>query len=88
MRRLSFAPMAEAVARTGMEYGGITPIGLPQEWPILIDRAVVSAGPVVIGSGIRGSKIVLDGALLADLPGAEVLDGLAVPIADAVDEPA
>ncbi len=88
VRRLSFAPMAEAVARTGMEYGGITPIGLPQEWPILIDRAVVSAGPVVIGSGIRGSKIVLDGALLADLPGAEVLDGLAVPIADAVDEPA
>ena len=48
-----------------MEYGGITPIGLPAGWPILIDAAVAAAGPVVIGSGIRGSKIVIDGAALA-----------------------
>jgi len=78
VRRLSFAPMADAVSRTGMEYGGITPIGLPAGWPILIDARVATAGPVVIGSGIRGSKIVLDGALLAELPGAEVLEELAV----------
>lgn len=80
VRKLSFAPMAEAVERTGMEYGGITPIGLPADWPILVDAAVVAAGPVVIGAGIRGAKIVLDGALLADLPGAEVIEGLAAPI--------
>lgn len=80
VRKLSFAPMAEAVERTGMEYGGITPIGLPGDWPILVDAAVVTAGPVVIGAGIRGAKIVLDGALLADLPGAEVIEGLAAPV--------
>jgi prolyl-tRNA editing enzyme YbaK/EbsC (Cys-tRNA(Pro) deacylase) len=80
VRKLSFAPMAEAVERTGMEYGGITPIGLPVDWPILVDAAVVAAGPVVIGAGIRGAKIVLDGALLADLPGAEVIEGLAIPV--------
>jgi prolyl-tRNA editing enzyme YbaK/EbsC (Cys-tRNA(Pro) deacylase) len=80
VRKLSFAPMADAVRLTGMEYGGITPIGLPADWPILVDAAVIAAGPVVIGSGIRGSKIVLDGALLADLPGAEVIEGLAVPV--------
>src|SRR6478609_9726519 len=79
VRKLSFAPMAEAVERSGMEYGGITPIGLPADWPILVDGAVVAAGPVVIGAGIRGAKIVLAGDLLAQLPGAEVIEGLATP---------
>lgn len=80
VRKLSFASMADAVRLTGMEYGGITPIGLPDEWPVLVDAAVTAAGPVVIGSGIRGSKIVLDGARLAELPGAEVIDGLAAAV--------
>ncbi len=80
VRKVSFAPMDEAVRITGMEYGGITPIGLPAGWPILIDSAVAAAGPVVIGSGIRGSKIILDGADLARLPGAEVIEGLATPV--------
>jgi len=80
VRKLSFALMADAVSRTGMEYGGITPIGLPADWPVLIDAAVVAAGPVVIGSGIRGSKIILDAALLAELTGAEVIEGLAVRV--------
>lgn len=78
VRKISFAPMEEAVSRTGMEYGGITPIGLPADWPILIDARVTSAGPVVIGAGIRGAKIVIDGADLAKLPGAEVIEGLAL----------
>jgi prolyl-tRNA editing enzyme YbaK/EbsC (Cys-tRNA(Pro) deacylase) len=73
--------MADAVELTGMEYGGITPFGLPAGWLLLVDRAVVEAGPVVVGSGIRGSKIVVDGADLALLPGAEVVDDLARPVA-------
>jgi prolyl-tRNA editing enzyme YbaK/EbsC (Cys-tRNA(Pro) deacylase) len=76
VRKLSFASMDRAVEETGMQYGGITPIGLPAEWPILVDRAVVEAGNVVIGSGIRGSKLWLPGELLATLPGAVVLDDL------------
>ncbi len=80
VRKISFAPMDEATGRTGMEYGGITPIGLPADWPVLIDSAVVAAGPVVIGSGVRGSKIVVDGAALAELPGAEIIEGLARPV--------
>lgn len=76
-RKASFAPMDDAVARTGMEYGGITPIGLPADWPILIDRAVLDRTVVVIGSGLRRSKIALPATTLADLPGAEVIDGLA-----------
>ena len=76
VRKISFAAMDVAVSASGMEYGGITPVGLPGTWPLLIDRAVAEAGPVVIGSGLRASKIVLPGELLARLPNAVVLDGL------------
>ncbi|MFF0341069.1 YbaK/EbsC family protein [Kribbella sp. NPDC004875] len=74
VRKISFAAQDDAVSTTGMEYGGITPIGLPADWPVLVDEAVVQAGLVVIGSGIRGSKVLLDGAELAKLPSATVLD--------------
>lgn len=76
-RKASFAPMDDAVALSGMEYGGITPVGLPADWPVLVDAAVAAAPAVVIGSGIRGSKLAFPGELAARLPGAEVLDGLA-----------
>ena len=79
VRKISFASMDVAVSASGMEYGGITPIGLPASWPLLIDRAVVEAGDVVIGSGVRRSKIVVPGATLATLPNAVVLDGLGQP---------
>jgi prolyl-tRNA editing enzyme YbaK/EbsC (Cys-tRNA(Pro) deacylase) len=77
VRKASFAPMAEAVELTGMEYGGITPIGLPPDWPVLVDSRVTATDRVIIGSGIRGSKIELPGAALAELPGARVIDDLA-----------
>jgi prolyl-tRNA editing enzyme YbaK/EbsC (Cys-tRNA(Pro) deacylase) len=80
VRKASFAPMDDAVALTGMEYGGITPIGLPADWPVLVDAAVLGRTMVVIGSGLRRSKIALPPDLLAGLPGAEVIDGLANPV--------
>ena len=76
VRSASFAPMDEAVALTGMEYGGITPIGLPPDWPILVDAAVAAAPEVVIGGGVRGSKLFLPGSTLLALPGAELVEGL------------
>ena len=78
VRKLSFAPVELAVVMTGMEYGGITPLGLPADWPVLIDAAVPAAGPVVIGAGRRAAKIVVDGRALVELPGAEVVTALAV----------
>ncbi|HEY8480995.1 MAG TPA: YbaK/EbsC family protein [Spirillospora sp.] len=72
-RKVSFAPMDEAIGLTGMEYGGITPVGLPEGWPILVDEAAVAAPHVVIGSGLRRSKVLLPGKALAGLPGAEVM---------------
>jgi prolyl-tRNA editing enzyme YbaK/EbsC (Cys-tRNA(Pro) deacylase) len=78
-RKASFAPVDDALAATGMEYGGITPVGLPTGWPVLVDAAVVRQPHVIIGSGIRGSKLRMPGPLVAALPGAEVIEGLATP---------
>ena len=76
-RKVSFAPMDTAVELTSMEYGGITPFGLPADWPVLVDEAVTAVPLVVVGSGIRGSKLVVPGASLATIPTAQVLAGLA-----------
>jgi prolyl-tRNA editing enzyme YbaK/EbsC (Cys-tRNA(Pro) deacylase) len=80
VRKASFAPVAEAVELTGMEYGGITPIGLPADWPVLVDARVAATDRVIIGSGIRGSKIELPGPALADLPGTQIIEDLARPV--------
>ena len=80
-RKVSFAPMDAAVAETGMEYGGITPIGLPAGWPLLVDQAVDAAERVIVGSGVRRSKLLVPGRLVGQLPGAEVIEGLGQPLA-------
>jgi prolyl-tRNA editing enzyme YbaK/EbsC (Cys-tRNA(Pro) deacylase) len=78
-RKASFAATGFATETTGMEYGGITPVGLPPDWPVLVDTRVIESAYVVIGSGIRGSKLVVPGKALADLPAAEVVENLATP---------
>ena len=77
-RKASFGAVDLVTELTGMEYGGITPIGLPGSWSVLVDDLVAKTPSVVIGSGIRGSKLWLPGHLLAELAGAEVLPGLGV----------
>jgi prolyl-tRNA editing enzyme YbaK/EbsC (Cys-tRNA(Pro) deacylase) len=77
VRKASFAPMETAVGETGMEYGGITPVGLPAHWPLLVDAAVVDTPYLVIGSGSRRGKLIVPGKTLAALPGAVVLENLA-----------
>lgn len=80
-KKVSFAPMDAAVAESSMEYGGITPVGLPDAWRLLVDAAVAATDRVVVGSGVRRSKLLVPGPLVGRLPGAEVLAGLgrAVP---------
>lgn len=73
-RKVSCAPIETVVTLTAMEHGGITPIGLSDEWPVLVDESVASAGRVVIGGGVRNSKLLVAGDLLAQLPNATVLD--------------
>ena len=77
-RKASFGAVDVVTSLTGMEYGGITPVGLPADWRILVDDLVAKTPGVVIGAGIRGAKLWLPGGLLAELPGAEILPGLGV----------
>jgi len=83
VRKCSFLPMERATEESGMEYGGITPVGLPDGYRLLLDGRVPlddpdAGGMVVIGSGVRHSKLALPGALLATMPGVEVVEGLAL----------
>lgn len=73
-RKTSFAPKDIALQLTGMEYGGITPIGLPADWAIYIDEAVMNHETVVVGGGLRGSKIAINTSALAKLPNVQILD--------------
>lgn len=77
VRSASFLPMDRAVTESGMEYGGITPVGLPTAWRLLLDSRVAEIPLAVIGSGLRRSKLIAPGEVLAGLPNAEVHDGLA-----------
>jgi prolyl-tRNA editing enzyme YbaK/EbsC (Cys-tRNA(Pro) deacylase) len=77
-RKASFASMDTATGESGMEYGGITPIGLPADWPLLIDSAVFDLPYVLVGSGRRQGKLLVPGKAFAELPGAVVLEGLGI----------
>ncbi|MFG2308114.1 YbaK/EbsC family protein [Streptomyces sp. NPDC048566] len=75
-RKASFAPVETATGATGMEYGGITPVGLPADWPVFVDAAVVALPYVLVGSGLRRGKLLVPGPAFAELPNAVVLEGL------------
>ena len=76
VRKCSFLSMERAVEESGMEYGGITPLGLPAAWRVMVDSACLEMEAAVIGSGVRRSKLLVPGRLLGELPGGEVVAGL------------
>ena len=80
VRKASFAGAEDTATMTGMTIGGVTPFTLPADLPLGIDAAVMTRGSVVVGGGSRSAKLLLAPAVLAALPGAEVIDGLARPI--------
>jgi prolyl-tRNA editing enzyme YbaK/EbsC (Cys-tRNA(Pro) deacylase) len=77
VRKASFLTMERAVEESGMEYGGITPVGLPSSWRLLVDSRVAVLDVALIGSGVRRSKLLVPGPTLARLPCAEVVEDLA-----------
>jgi len=80
VRKASFLPVERAVELSGMEYGGITPIGLPENWAVLVDHKVAETDIVVIGSGVRRSKILIPGLLLSALASVQIIEGLGVDV--------
>ncbi|SDV46693.1 YbaK/EbsC family protein [Chitinasiproducens palmae] len=71
-QRLSFAKREDAVALSGMAFGAITLFGLPADWRVLVDEAVVSRERVVMGAGVREAKLLLPARTLAALPGVQI----------------
>ena len=77
--KVSFAPTDVAAEATRMQSGGMSPIGLPHGWPILVDSRILDVPQLFVGSGIRPSKLVLDGSIFADIPGIVCISGLGMP---------
>jgi len=78
--KLSFASAEMTRETTGMMIGGVTPLALPASLPLLIDQRVTALEWVILGSGSRSSKIQTSPTVLLELPGAEVIEGLSLPI--------
>lgn len=79
VRKASFADADATRDRTGMEIGGVTPFGLPEGLPVLIDERVMTLERCVVGGGSRSIKIDVDPEVFHRLPGARVVDRLAIP---------
>ncbi|GHH78855.1 YbaK/EbsC family protein [Promicromonospora soli] len=79
VRKASFLPMDRAVADSDMEYGGITPVGLPEGYRVLVDSRFAEEGTsALMGSGVRRSKLLMPGPLLCAMPGVEVVEDLGI----------
>tara|TARA_B100001778_G_scaffold210498_1_gene174229 strand:- start:324 stop:812 length:489 start_codon:yes stop_codon:yes gene_type:complete len=78
-RKASFASAEVTKELTGMEIGGVTPVGLPDDLPIWIDNLVMEAPKVIIGAGSRNAKIYLAPDNLLRFPNTHVVEGLSMP---------
>ncbi|MEC8388749.1 MAG: YbaK/EbsC family protein [Pseudomonadota bacterium] len=84
-RKVSFAGAEETRAITGMEIGGVTPIGLPSGLPVWVDGRIAGLEYIILGGGNRASKLKIPPALLLALPGVNLVDDLAQPVPVAAD---
>ena len=77
VRKASFAGADPVRELTGMEIGGVTPFGLPDDLPILVDARVMEPDWIILGGGSRSSKLRVAPSVLTALPSVRVIDGLA-----------
>jgi len=64
-------------AITGLVTVGFTFFGLPLDLPVWIDSRVMARQRIVLGGGSRSLKVIAAPTILLELPGAEVVEGLA-----------
>ena len=77
VKKVSMAPLEEILKETGMEYGSITPIGLPGTYKILIDNRLMQKEWIIVGGGKQISKLLVSTDVFRKLPNVEVVEGLA-----------
>lgn len=71
--RLTTATEEEVLTVTGYPIGAVSPFGLPQPLPVYIDESVLAEEEISIGSGVRGTTVILRSAdLRTALPDAEI----------------
>ena len=78
VRKASFAAADPVRALTGMEIGGVTPFGLPEDLPVLVDARVMDVPWIILGGGNRSSKLRVEPGTLLSIPSVRVLEGLAL----------
>jgi prolyl-tRNA editing enzyme YbaK/EbsC (Cys-tRNA(Pro) deacylase) len=61
--KISFAKFEQATELTEMESGGMSPIGLPSDWTLVVDEAIIQTDKLYLGSGLRKSKLVVNGSI-------------------------
>lgn len=76
-RQVSVAPLDFVLEKSKMEFGSITPIGLPEEWTLYIDPLVLKNERIIIGGGYVNSKLSILSRALLEMPNAIELDGVA-----------
>ena len=75
-RDVTFSPLEEIIEATGMEYGSITPIGLPENYHILIDPLVLDNERIIVGGGLKKSKILMPSQTLLEIPNSKIVENL------------
>jgi len=79
-RKVSFADAEETITMTGMEIGGVTPIGLPPELPVWVDARIMACDKIILGGGDRAHKIVIDPKFFNRAHNTEIVADLAKDI--------
>ena len=78
VRKLSFATREQTMVLTGMEIGGVTPFALPENLPVYIDQKVMGLEYVILGSGVRSSKVKASPEILMKSPNTQLISGLSL----------
>jgi Cys-tRNA(Pro)/Cys-tRNA(Cys) deacylase len=66
MSRLTMASREEVLSTTGYETGAVSPFGLPEPMRLLADESIFQEAEVSIGSGVRGTTVILTQAALQE----------------------
>jgi prolyl-tRNA editing enzyme YbaK/EbsC (Cys-tRNA(Pro) deacylase) len=77
VRKASFAAADPVRDLTSMEIGGVTPFGLSDDLPILVDARVMEPDWIILGGGNRTSKLKLGPDALRLIASVRVVEGLA-----------
>ena len=80
VRKLSFASAELTEQLTGMEIGGVTPFGLPDDLPVYVDARIMSLDEIIVGGGNRSTKVSVNPEVFDRMPSVSIIEDLANPL--------